>query len=200
MNKILTVTLIAFLAVLGSPIAILAQEEEPNVNEVDQKVVIEDVEGLRINMVQNIQDPGSKKIKFDVIIDSAINSDRVEVNWAINGQSVLDEGNAKEVLKVTANSQTTHSVIVNPVGFGVTRVKVIIQAFEIDGTRVATAAKAFVTDKERSLLVPDAQQQLANNIYVVRNVAAVILGIVVILSVIYLGYSYFRSWLESDKT
>ncbi len=175
---------------------------------VDKQPVIIDFEGLRLTLNQQDQNPGNRFIKYDLTIKSNIESDRIQLTWNVTGRSVPVEWNGEifdytdppeftEVLNLKVGEQATRSITVLPRGLGLSKVVAVVEAFEIDGTRVATASKTFASDSQGVLLFAESSQNVTNVLYYARLIGIVILTIIVLLIAGFFGYKQFHKWLNT---
>lgn len=178
---------------------IYAQESVQNPEDLDTEVRILDVDGLRLSLSQKVQNPGNKNIVFELKIYSEITSDRVQIRWDVDGVSRVMSGEEYEQIAVSSGDVIERQLVVRPTQYGVTRVRAIVEAFEIDGTRVATASQAFFTGSNGGLLTASNEQRIANTLYFVQQGAIILLIILLLIGGGVLGYQLFRKWLHSDN-
>lgn len=199
MKKVLLPLFLFGILVSSLALPVKAQTEAELEEQVTANSVIQDVEGLRLELIQKTQDPANKDIQFELKINPQISSDRVQLSWLIDGQSVFKEGVATENLVVSPNNTVTKTITITPAGYGLTKVSAVVEAYQIDGTRVATASKTIATDANGRLLFSDGSEQTARILYYVRLVAVALLVIFLLVVGGYVGYRLFRGWLSNDK-
>lgn len=165
--------------------------------EADQPV-IRDVEGLRIKLVQQVQDPGSKDIRYDMVIFSQFTSDRVQVTWDVQGGAeIISPTDKKALLTVKDNGIQTTSAVIRPrVEKSTVQLQVRVEAFEAQGTYVATAAKSFGILEGLVIAPTPSQYQIATAIYIGRTVTIAVLVMVLLAAAAYFGSLRFREWLN----
>jgi len=111
-------------------------------NAQDEQPVIQDVQGLRLQIAQHTQDPYTKEVRLDVVVYSQITSDRVQVVWSVNGVSkLLNPAGGVVTLSVQPNQYYVTSAVILPQGLGNTQIVARVQAFQADGTYISTASK-----------------------------------------------------------
>lgn len=164
----------------------------------DTKAVIQDVEGLRLELVQRTQDPGSLEVQFDLFVYAQINSDRVQVTWQVGGSSELKSPET-QTLNVQSGRTYTVSATVLPRQLGTTDISATVQAFSASGTYLATAKKTFGTYTSGEVYPVSGEYRLAQIANVLRWGS--VLGMVVIAGIWLAGFVKARLnvWLHKDE-
>jgi hypothetical protein len=133
---------------------------------------------LTVRLARDLQDPGSKDIYYRFLITSASNSDRVELEWAIQGVSQSPTAR-KKTLTLKAGQTTTESFQVLPRAFGKTEVRVEVRMFDAGQNYVAAARDQFVTNKELDIIPITSEYQNAKNLNMAKNIGLALAGIVI---------------------
>lgn len=200
--KQLTAIIILIMVVL--PAQTRAQEDQSDVQtspdgtlQVDATIKIEDVEGLDLQLIRNTQDPGTKDIKFDLIINSRLTSDRVQVKWLVSGSSEVVQGESVINLSLSENQTVSQSITIRPREFGTTSIKAFVEAFQIDGTRIASASQLIGTYPDGEVFPPTENHELAKTLYTVRLIATVASAIMGGIVGLFIAYKLFRNWLNN---
>ncbi len=192
-------TLGLFLVVLVLPIGALAQQVADQTTQ-DQTPVIQDVQGLRLQIAQHTQDPYTKEVRLDVIVYSQITSDRVQVVWTINGVSrLVSPDNGIATLSVVPNTYYVTSAIISPQGIGNTQIVARVQAFQADGAYISTASKNIASQANRDLFPSTPQYVAAQIALAVRGFAAFALIVIILIVLGYLIFLQFKKWLDRDN-
>jgi hypothetical protein len=168
--------------------------------EFDSEVKVQDVEGIQLQLIQNTQDPGSKHVKFDLVIASQVTSDRVQVRWEVTGKSELVSGGGTTTLRVVPNEIYTVPLVVWPREFGVTNVKAFVEAFQVDGTRVATASQTFGSYEDGEVFPPTDDHNLVKTLFFARTFALIAVAAFIAAVGGMLGWKWFRKWYNDRNT
>lgn len=204
MKRVFSTTLLVFLLSMGFPMLIYAQsqlQEGAEAIEFDASTKITDVEGLQLELVQNTQDPGSKEIQFDLVIKSEITSDRVQIIWEVNGKSEIVNTEQQVCTLSVAKGETYRvSLTIKPRAFGITDISAKVEAFQIDGTRVASASKTIGSYENGEVFPPTEGHDLAKTLYFARILGTVAVGVLGTVAVGYFAYRRFNRWLSDKNT
>lgn len=190
------VYLLAVLVLSIIPLHVLAATQEEQLDAVNDQVVIKDVEGLRLNLVQQTQDPGTKEVKFDLVIYSQITSDRVKVSWTVTGSSELITDKS-ENLYITPGNTYTASATIKPRTYGATKLIVVVEAYEIEGTYISTASKELGTFTNGEIYPITDEYKAAQLTYYLKFIAIIIIGILVLAVVVLLLLKRFTKWYHT---
>src|SRR5260221_14128550 len=87
MKSLLLLVTIILIAIPG---IVYAQTDLKNQ---DQAAQISDVEGLRAEFKQDVEDPSTKIVKFTMVLKSNIDSDRVRITWTTLGPNFITQDN-----------------------------------------------------------------------------------------------------------
>lgn len=162
-----------------------------------EDAVIEDVEGLRIELIQRTQDPVTQEVQFELVVYSQINSDRVQVTWQVSGVSerLTEE---KKNLVVASGGKYVISMRLKPRQLGVTDVLARVEAYAADGVYLATAKKSFGSFASGEVFPATTEFRVIQLLISLRAIALVV---AVIISAYWIGtYAYKRiqAWLHRD--
>ncbi len=204
-----TIGILMLLACVITPVRAQDNNELLNTN---QTPSIEDVDGLRAEFKQYMQDPETKNIKFEMILKSTINSDRVKVTWTIKGDVSLfvDENLKAQSFSVKKGETYTIPIVINTTGIGITELQGKAEAFGTESTYLVTITKNIISNTEGEVAssvekkgntviinLPD-DYLTAKTLMYVKN-AALILGIVILALVFGLiGVKKFIQWLNKE--
>lgn len=165
----------------------------------DQPAEIKDFDGLKAEFKQETQDPESKNARFDMILHSNINSDRVKVEWTVSGSSQLvNDADKRTDLDIRQGQTYTIPVTIRPLGEGVTEVYGTAQSVNVDSSFLVTVRKNFVTDKDAQILPLTTEYQSAKNLSVVKNIVLTLLIVAAVLGLIYLGFRRLTKYLKAE--
>jgi len=185
--------LLVFVLILSVPLHVLAATQEEQLDAVDDQIVIKDVEGLRLNLVQQTQDPGTKEVRFDLVIYSQITSDRVQISWSVTGSSELITDKSESMYLTPGNTYTA-SATVKPRTFGATKLIVTVEAYEIEGTYISTASKEFGTFTNGEIYPITDEYKAAQLTYYLQFVAIIIIVILFLGVTIIFLLKRFTKW------
>lgn len=196
MHKMIARILITISLFLLTVTPVLAQATDLELTQSQAQIV--NTEGVTLELVQGTQHPESKAINFTLTVKSQITSDRAQVRWEIAGPAELVSGNKTETLSLRAGQTYTYSIILVPRGSNRVDLRAVVEAFQIDGTRQATATKALVFSGTGEILFPqEGQHQLAKTILTVRNISGITLIILLAGVFIYRGGKFVFFWLNN---
>jgi len=163
----------------------------------EQPAVIQDVEGLRLQIVQHTQDPVTKEVRLDVVVYSQITSDRVQVVWQVNGVSRLLTPDTNS-LTVAPDKSYVVSATILPQGFGTTQVLARVQAFQVDGTYISTATKTIGSLATQEVVPITTQYRVAQIVLFIRTFALVVLVLIIAIILTVLGFVQFKKILDRN--
>jgi hypothetical protein len=202
--KIIIASVAALLLLSITVEPVIAQEPAPFVDTSVGKTQEISDPALKISMSEGIQVYPTKRFPITLTIDSAIDSNRIGINWIYPNDAFLIEGEVTDVLTVSAGQRTTFTKYflsrkeyksINPsikFGFGV-RVHGVV------------AAKNYISSTEMSLTFNNELEKLPvdGNYTRDKTVAAVISWIEVIalisviIAIIVLIVRRFKAYLNS---
>jgi hypothetical protein len=154
----------------------------------EQPAVIQDVEGLRLQIVQHTQDPQSKEV---------ITSDRVQVVWSVSGVSRLLTSDVMS-LSVEPDKSYVVSAFIVPQGFGTTQVLARVQAFQADGTYISTATKTIGSLATQEVVPVTTQYRVAQIVLFIRTFALVVLLLILVVILAIAGFIRFNKILDRN--
>jgi hypothetical protein len=163
----------------------------------EQPAVIQDVEGLRLQIVQHTQDPQSKEVRLDVVVYSQITSDRVQVVWSVSGVSRLLTSDVMS-LSVEPDKSYVVSAFIVPQGFGTTQVLARVQAFQADGTYISTATKTIGSLATQEVVPVTTQYRVAQIVLFIRTFALVVLLLILVVILAIAGFIRFKKILDRN--
>lgn len=197
MKKFLITIALLFLSAL--PFAKISAQDLTDPSDPGQAPVIEDVPGLRAEFRQYIQDPDSKQIKFEMILHSGIDSDRVRINWTLIGSSqFVDQTQAIRTISVQAGKSYSIPITVTPSGYGVSELRVKAEAFKAANSYLVSIRKNYGSNSSREILPITAQYNQVKIIALVKTLLTVILVLMIVVFMALVGFKRFVRWLNRD--
>lgn len=206
LQKIFTITICFFLCLDFA----FAQTDIQN-----PKTEIFSSEGLRIDLVEGIQDPETKIIIFEMILQSDIDSDRVLINWNLSGNARFqDPAERRKNISIRKNERYTIPISIVPVGVGengvgISEVVGEAEAFFVNSSIVSSVRKRFFSNIDSEVVIvkntqdglvlepPDEYTGLKNTI-IFRNVFYAILIASLSILVIVSGIFIFLKYLNKE--
>lgn len=193
------VTIIGLLSVPIWPVStkVSAQTNEEMFTQSQTQIV--NAEGVRLELIQATQNPDNKTIRYDLKITSQIRSDRVQLRWEILGPAEIALGEKAVTMNLTVGGVYQQSITILPRGSGRVDLRAIVEAFQIDGTRLSTATQTMFFQPNGEILYPQTQQHsLAKIVYLIRSVSGTLLLALVLGAVVFqVGRSTAR-WLQQN--
>jgi hypothetical protein len=183
---------LSFVFLTASPV--LAQSN----NQINSESVIQDVEGLRLRLVQNTQDPETKQIRFDLTVTSQITSDRVQLKWEAPGAEIV-RGEASVNFAVSAGNSYTYSIFIRPRILGVMNVRATVQAFQVDGIKLASATKTIAFSTAGEVFPKAGNHDLAILVNTIRQTSATIFVVLAAIGAALLIAKLFGGWLNNPN-
>lgn len=173
----------------------------------NQSAEIQDVEGLRAQFVEYTQDPATKVIKFEMILVSNIDSDRVRITWNTNGANVFKPQAGYEITGNTARGNISIKkgetyripISLEITGSGINELTGKAEAFLADSTFIATVRKNFATNEDAEVLPLTDSFTQARTRNLIFNAVIIILIVVAISLAIYFALKTFIRWLDKDE-
>lgn len=171
-----------------------------------QQAVIQDVDGLRAEFKEYTQDPSSKKIKYEMILKSNIDSDRVRIVWTISGGGIfevqegytIDKNTARGNIIVRKGQTYTIPIVVTVTSEGITELLGRAEAFLAESTYIATVRKNFAANSDAEVLpLTDAYLQ-ARTLNLIFNIIVIILITAASLFALFIAIKRFIKWLDKD--
>lgn len=169
--------------------------EDPFTEDVDP--VIEDVEGLRAEFNQTTQDPESKKVTFELVLISNIDSDRVKVTWTLKGRSVFEDESEK-VRNISVSKGKTYNIPITiiPAGYGVSELQVIVEAFKAESNYLVSVRKNYASNDASEILPITSEYSQAKALYIIKTVGIILAVITGLLFLAFFGFKRFVKWLN----
>lgn len=195
--------IIVLLATLITPIVISAQDLTTQ----SQSPQIQDVEGLRAEFKEYTQDPATRKIKYEMILKSNIDSDRVRITWTTTGANVFEpqpgytiEGTvARGNVSIKKGQTYSIPIEITVTGEAVNELFGRAEAFLASSTYVATVRKNYASNAEGEVLPLTDQYNQAKTQNLILNVLVIIIAVVLILVGLYTALKLFLKWLDKDE-
>jgi len=195
MKKIL-ITIFSLLLISNASLILHAQTESDLQTE-NEQATIEDVEGLRAEFKEYTQDPDSKIVKYEMILNSNIDSDRVKITWTLRGvSSFVDKTQASKNITVQKGKTYAISIEVLPSGKGVTELVGKSEAFTVNGSFIATVRKNFATNADQEVLPFTEAYTTAKRISTIKSLVITSLLLIAAAAAAFFGYKKFKVWLS----
>ncbi len=178
----------------------LTNEEQRDLFDEDRPPEIQDTSELRAEFKQHTQNPASKSIRFEMVLRSNINSDRVRINWKVTGvSSVPDETQLTRVLRVRQGETYTIPLDIIPLSQGITEIFGTAQAFGVENRVIATVRKNFASNQSGEILPITEEYNQRKTINTILNVAKFIGIIVLIVGGIFVVIKLIAKWYNTDE-
>jgi hypothetical protein len=172
------------------------QEEELQEGE---EAEIDDFAGLRAELNQYTQNPGSKEVKFEMVLESNIDSDRVRVTWELKGRSVFAEHSDPVVEMLIEKGQTyTIPITVIPTSKGVTELYGKVQSYELGNSFVVTVRKNYASNEAGEILPISDSYKQAKLQHTFLNLFKYLVLILIAIGSAFLGLKALKSWYGRD--
>jgi hypothetical protein len=166
----------------------------------DQAAEIKDVEGLRAEFKQYTQSPDSKEVKFEMILKSTIDSDRVKITWSLSGASLFAPGQLEtRNIKVAAGQSYSIPITIIPAGYGITELFGKAEAFKPDSTYLVTVRKNFASNQSSEILPLTDDYNNSKTLSLVRTILIVIVILAGVLLGGFFGVKRFSKWLNKNE-
>ncbi len=168
---------------------------------------IQDVDGLRTEFKQYTQDPATKKVKFEMVLKSNIDSDRVRITWTTTGPNIFEkqgnyviEGNtARGDISIRKGQTYVIPIEVTILGGGVNELFGRAEAFLAESTYIATVRKNYATNSESEVLPITDEYTSIKTRNLIITIVLIIMAVAASLVAIYLGLKQFLKWLDKDE-
>ena len=201
MKSLLLLVTIILIAIPG---IVYAQTDLKNQ---DQAAQISDVEGLRAEFKQDVEDPSTKIVKFTMVLKSNIDSDRVRITWTTLGPNFITQDNPYVIQSnvaigniVIAKGQTYNiPITIGILGDGVNELVGKAEAFKADSTYIVTVRKNYATNADSEVLPITDQYNSVKTGNTIKNVLIVVLIVAAILTAGFFGLKAFLKWLDKDE-
>lgn len=188
---------------LFTPIVVTAQDLTTQ----SQQPEIQDVEGLRASFKEYTQSPATRKVKYEMILKSNIDSDRVRITWTTIGANIFEPQSGYTVEGTTARGnisirkgQTyTIPIEVTVTGEAINELFGKAEAFLAESTFIATVRKNYASNAEGEVLPLTAEYNQAKTQNTILNVIVIILVVVIILLSLFFALKLFLKWLDKDE-
>lgn len=177
----------------------LTQSEEEDLFNENRPADINDTSKLRATFVENIQRPSDKVIRYELVLTTAVSSDRVKVTWETLGiVDIVNPNQLENTVTVQAGNTYRFPLDVRPTGQGVSEIKGIAELFEADARSLAFVRKNFASNANGEVLPLSDNYNAAK----LRYQSFVLLRNGVLLTLViaggYFGSKKFISWYKTD--
>ncbi|MCA9386771.1 hypothetical protein KC669_01930 [Candidatus Dojkabacteria bacterium] len=175
-------------------------ENEEMLYEQDRPADVSSSQALEVTFKEYVQNPSSKVARFEMVLKSNVNSDRVRVTWTISGQSIApNEDQLIKNLTVRTNETYIIPIDVKPLGYGVTEVYGVARIVGADSGQVATVRKNFAANSSAEILpITDEYNQAKVFSIIWLIVRTVVIGLIVI-AIGFFGFRRFVKWYKTDE-
>jgi hypothetical protein len=188
--------LFLFFLLLLSPV-VYAQD----LTTTDKPVEIKDFEGLRAEFKQYSQDPETKIVKFEMTLNSKINSDRVRIEWTAVGISeFVDEREARRDLKIEAGKSYVIPVSVRILGDGIHEVFGKAESVQVDSSFLVTVRKNFASNASAEVLPITNEYSTAKTLSQIKNAVFIIIGVAAVIAAVFFIFKRFVLFSKAEPT
>lgn len=165
----------------------------------DREPEIVDSSALRAEFKQYTQDPKSRVVRFEMILTSSIRSDRVTITWRVSGTSRLVDGFGTRVdLAVEPGRTYTIPIEVIPTGYGLSEVYGKAEAFQVEGSSIATVRKTYFVNESAEILPITEEYSSRKTLALVTDVLAIVGIVLGLLIGGFIGFRIFVKWFKKD--
>ena len=128
-------------------------ENEETLYQEDRPADVSSTQALEVSFKEYTQNPSTKVARFEMILKSNVDSDRVRVTWTISGQSIATNEN-QLIRNLTVQAGQTYSIPIDvkPLGYGVTEVYGVAKIVGADSNQLATVRKNFASNNSAEIL------------------------------------------------
>jgi hypothetical protein len=184
------------------PVVYSQTEEELDAMEEDRAPVIDDVEGLRAEFRQYTQSFDTKEMRYEMVLHSNLNSDRVKITWyltTLDGRGAIfkDKSEAIRYIEIKRGEAYSIPITIIPTGRGEVELLGVVESFRAEATFTVTVKKVFATNSLGEILPLTSDYQTSKGLIVIRNILIYLCGFVFIIFGSIKGAVYFRRWLRS---
>lgn len=172
-----------------------------DLNTTDKPAEIKDFEGLRAEFKQYTQDPETKVVKFEMVLNSKINSDRVRVEWTLDGPSeFVDEREQRRDLKIEAGKSYVIPVNVRIIGEGLNEVFGKAESVQVDSSFLVTVRKNFNSNSEGEVLPQTAEYNSSKTLNQIKNIVVAAAIVAVVIGLVFFIFKRFVLLAKADPT
>lgn len=172
-----------------------------------QSPVIQDVDGLRAEFKEYTQSPATKKVKYEMVIKSNIDSDRVRIAWTVTGPSAfeaqdnysIDGNTARRNISIRKGQTYVIPIEVTVATEGITELFGRVEAFLAESTYIATVRKNFASNKEGEVLPLSNEYNQAKTMNTILNIVVILIAVAAILAALFYVIKLFIKWLDKDE-
>lgn len=176
----------------------LLDEQEEELQE-DAPAEIDDFAGLRAELKQYTQDPGSKEVLFEMILTSNVDSDRVRVTWELQGRSVFAATADLVVeMEIKKGESYTIPITVRPTSKGVTELYGKVQSYELGNSFLVTVRKNYASNENAEILPITDEYKEAKLQHTFINIGKyIVLTLILIVAGVF-GLRALKTWYGRD--
>lgn len=157
-------------------------------------------QALNVSFRQGLQDPATKNVTFEMVIDSKVTSDRVRVTWEVKGVTTfIDETELVRNLIVKEGERYVVPFTVRPLAKGVSEVYGTARIVGADASQIATVRKNFATNEYADILPITDEYKQAQVLNIAWQVGKVVIGVVFFLLIAIIGFKKFVRWYKTDE-
>lgn len=189
MKRVFAAISILLVSAAFTPVSAQEQEAAP---------VIKDSSGFQLAIAPSFQNPDTKEVVYKLVIYSKIRTDRLFVSWKVTGSSELSsESKLSGSITLSVVPEQTYivPVVLKPRTQGLSNLFFTVEAFEANGTYVATASQNIFSDRSGSIVPAASQVTILQIVLLIRGIAENVLKLVALIFAVLLAYRLFRYWL-----
>lgn len=143
------------------------------------------------------QNPESKTIKYEMILNSEVRSSNVRITWSVKGNSTLvNSKQAVTRISVEAGQSYNIPIEILPAGQGTTEVTAKAEVFQVDGTLTSTVRTNFATNASSEKLPITDEYNESKTLSTIKNIVLTITTIVIVITAGYFGVKLFKRWYK----
>jgi hypothetical protein len=160
-------------------------------------IVLAHGESINTELKEYTQNPESKTIKYELILESSARSDNVRVTWTITGNSTINESKTK-IVKTSIEPDKTYTLPIEilPVGQGTTEVAAKAEVFQVDGTLTSTVRANFATNQFGEKLPLTSEYNQSKTLSTIKNIVLAITTLVIVSAAGFFGFKQVARWYK----
>jgi len=172
-----------------------------------KQVEIQDVDGLRAEFKEYTQSPSTRKVKYEMILKSNIDSDRVRITWTTDGANIFEQqsgyivegSTAKTDIAIREGQTYSIPIEVTVTGEDINELFGKAEAFLAASTYVATVRKNYASNKEGEVLPLTSEYTQSKTQNTILNIVVIVVVVLVILIGLFFALRMFLKWLDRDE-
>jgi hypothetical protein len=158
-------------------------------------------ESINTELKEYTQNPESKIIKYELILESSARSDNVRVTWTITGNSKTGDAKTKTVrTSIEPDKTYTLPIEILPSGQGTTELTAKAEVFQVDGTLTSTVRTNFATNQYGEKLPLSSEYNQSKTLSTVKNVVLAVTTLVVVATAGYFGFKQITLWYKKKPS